>query len=152
MGDIDKKKGVDFTQEELAILDRKFGGKDPSKIPNPDPNFAYRWVRTDYPNDANIARQRGEGWEVVNSKAEIEKMGFKQGEDGSVKIPPDLVLAKMPKHLSDEIDRRTAEINKQRRAMAKNRTKGFAERMSEQLGVNIPVIEGDTPLGREGGK
>lgn len=147
--DIDKK--TEFTKEDLEVLNRKFGGADPTRIPNPDPNFVYRYIRKDYPNSANIEKRRGDGWHVVNDKAEIEKLGLRRSESGCAEIPPDVVLAKMPRRLADEIKRRVDQKRKNQRAMADNRAKDFAQELSRQLGTEVPYIGGNTPM-REGGK
>ena len=133
---------------DLEFINRRFGGADPTHLPKPDPEFAYRYVRED---PKAIKKANWKGWEVVKDSKEVERLGIRTvpGEsnlDGCVRIQPDVILAKMPRRLYEEVERRKTAENRQRMARAEK----YAEEKARELG--LPFEGGNTPLGERKGK
>lgn len=74
-----------------------------------DPNYSYRYIRK---TAVDIGRRRGEGWDVVdNSDGSIEG----PCHEGDTKVGThDLVLAKMPKDMHDQVKRVAGDVSRKR--------------------------------------
>ena len=130
---------------DIEVVNRRFGGEDPTRIPKPDPEFAYRFVREE---GKAIKKANWKGWEIVKDVEEVKRLGIRTvpGEsnlDGCVRIQPDAILAKMPRRLYEEIEKRKNAENRQRMA----RTEKYAEEKARELG--FPYEGGNTPLSGE---
>jgi len=99
--------GVSVTLDE-ADKKMQSGRWDPLAVKNKDPNYHYRWIRTD---KLNMARKTGYlGYEVVSSSGEqgersvlMDNTPMKKAADTTSQVEVgDLVLAKIPKELHEK--------------------------------------------------
>lgn len=95
--------GNEYTME---VISDNEPGADLFRIPNPDPKFAYRFLRDDKTNmnikTSNLLYLKG-GWQVCPT-SHLLRIGFKKDilqPDGSHKVG-ELILAFMPKALFDK--------------------------------------------------
>ena len=106
----EKKQTIPETNQDeynINVISDYDGKVDLLHLPNPDPKYAYRYLRVDEKNmsikTGNLLLKKG-GWQVVG-KDHLLRIGIDEtliAPDGAYRLGKDLILAFMPRELYEK--------------------------------------------------